>query len=359
MPRKGNVVKYMLFETLYQKTKTGAINSWRVYTIGDTLYTEFGQVDGKMQTTIGTVCVATNVGKSNERNPKQQATFQAEAMIKDQLRLKYSTTIESASEIRVQPMLAQDGHKSTLPNILDVQIKFDGGRCMTTDVERVLKSRGNKTYNVRHITEELKKMFPADVMTDGELYIHGVPLQKIMSLIKKPQLQSKDVEYHIYDLPSNKTWSERKTQLSSYKSSDHIKIVETFQVDSIEKLNLLHDKFVLDGYEGAIIRLDGKGYEFGKRSSFLLKWKTFEDKEFKIISIGVGIGKMSECPIFTCQNDLNNLTFNVVPIGTMEVRKEMLDQNNVGKLLTVKFIGRTEDMIPKMAVGKTIREDTN
>jgi hypothetical protein len=52
---------------------------------------------------------------------------------------------------------------------------------------------------------------------------------------------------------------------------------------------------------------------------------------------------------------MNDLTFNVVPIGTMEARKEMLDPSNIGKLLTVKFIGRTDDKIPKMAVGKLIR----
>ncbi len=347
----------MLFEPLYQKTKLGNINSWRVYTIGDTLYTEFGQVGGKMQTTAGTVCVATNVGRSNERTPEQQAIFQAEAMIKDQLRLKYSTTIEETSNVRIQPMLASDGHKAKLPAIFDVQRKYDGGRCLTTDGERVLRSRGNKTYNVAHITEELKKMFPADVMTDGELYIHGVPLQKIMSLIKKPQLQSKDVEYHIYDLPSNKPWKERKEYLNTFKSTEHIKIVETYQAHNVEELTTLHDQFVLDGYEGAIIRLDGKEYEFGKRSQYLLKWKAFEDREFVILSIGVGVGKMSECPIFTCKNDLNDLTFNVVPIGTMEARKEMLDLTNIGKLLTVKFIGRTIDNIPKMAVGKNIRNE--
>ncbi len=340
---------------LYQKTKNDNINIWRVYTIKNILYTEFGKLNGKLQTTIGQECFGTNIGKSNERNPIEQAEFIAESMYKDQLRLKYSETIESASAVRIQPMLANDGHKAKLPNIFDVQRKYDGGRCLTTDGERVLRSRGNKTYNVTHITEELKKMFPTDVMTDGELYIHGVPLQKIMSLIKKPQLQSKDVEYHIYDLPSNKSWKERKEYLNTFKSTKHIKIVETFQAHNVEELTTFHDQFVLDGYEGAIIRLDGKEYEFGKRSQYLLKWKAFEDKEFLILSIGVGVGKMSECPIFTCKNDLNNLEFKVVPTGTMEMRKEMLDPSNIGKLLTVKFIGRTEDNIPKMAVGKNIR----
>jgi ATP-dependent DNA ligase len=344
-------------QILYQKTKTSAINTWRVYTIGAQLFTEFGQIGGKLQTTPGTICIATNVGRSNERNPEQQAIFQAEAMVKEQLRLKYSTTIEDASKVRVQVMLAQDGHGVKLPPKFDVQRKFDGGRTFTINGDRVLQSRGNKTYNVAHITEELKKMFPADVMTDGELYLHGVPLQKIMSWIKKPQLQTNDIEYHIYDIPSDKPWIERRAILNSYKFSAHVKIVETYTVNSTEELVKLHDQFVEEGFEGAIIRLEGQhGYEFGKRSSSLLKWKNFEDSEFLIVGIEVGKGKYSECPIFVCKNDINDKTFNVVPIGTMEIKKELLNPSNIGKSLTVKFLGRSEDGIPKIAVGKCIRD---
>jgi ATP-dependent DNA ligase len=342
---------------LYQKTKTGAINSWRAWNESNKIFTEYGQIGGKLQTTVGTECITTNEGRSNERNPVEQAIFEVDAMYKNQLRLKYSTTIEEAQSVRIQPMLAQDGHGTKFPSEFDVQMKFDGGRTMTKDGDRVLYSRGNKTYNVAHITAELKAMFPDDVMTDGELYLHGVPLQTIMSLIKKPQVQSKDIEYHIYDIPSDKPWNERKKILNSFKSSGHIKIVETYTVKSEQELVALHDKFVEAGYEGAIIRLDGRGYEFGKRSSLLLKWKAFEDAEFKIVGIKVGTGKMSECPIFICQNDINDKTFDVVPIGTMKARKEMLDDKNIGKLLIVKFLGRSEDGIPKIATGKSIRTE--
>lgn len=342
---------------LYQKTKSGKINCWRAWNESEIVKTEYGQIGGKMQVTVGTECISTNEGRSNQRNPIEQAIFEIDAMYKNQLRLKYSETIEEAQEIRIQPMLAQDGHKVTLKFPLDVQTKYDGGRCLTKDGDRALYSRGNKTYSVKHITEELKTMFPSDIMTDGELYLHGVPLQKIMSLIKKPQLQSGDIEYHIYDIPSDKSWNERKKILNSFKSLGHIKIVNTYATNNMKELVALHDRFIEDGFEGAIIRINDNsiGYEFGKRSRLLLKWKAFEDKEFKILSIGVGTGKYSECPIFLCKNDVNDLTFNVVPIGTMESKKEMLTDSNIGKFLTVKFIGRTEDGIPKMAVGKAIR----
>lgn len=344
---------------LYQRTKTGAINSWKAWNEGSKIFTEYGQIGGKLQTTIGTDCISTNVGRSNERNPLEQAIFEVDAMYKNQLRLKYSETIEEASNIRIQVMLAQDAHKAKLPPKFDVQRKFDGGRTFTINGDRELISRGNKKYNVQHITNELKAMFPNDIMTDGELYLHGVPLQTIMSLIKKPQIKSKDIEYHIYDIPLNKSWNERKEILNSFKSSGHIKIVETYKVNSEEELIDLHNKFVEEGFEGAIVRLNNPniGYEFGKRSSLLLKYKMFEDSEFKIVGINIGEGKMLECPIFVCKNDINDKTFNVVPKGTMEARKEMLDNSNIGKLLTVRFLGRSEDGIPKIATGIVIRPE--
>ena len=348
-------------QILYQRTKTGATNIWRAWNEGSKIFTEYGQMSGKLQITPGTECIATNVNKSNERNPIEQAIFEVDAMYKRQLRLKYSETIEQAQEVRIQVMLAQDGHDSKIDFIggVDVQRKYDGGRTFTVDGERVLYSRGNKIYSVKHITEELKEMFPADVMTDGELYLHGVPLQQIMSLIKKPQIRTQDIEYHIYDIPSDKPWNERKEELNKYKSSKHVKIVETYSVKSEEELVALHDKFVSEGFEGAIIRLNDPsvGYEFGKRSSLLLKWKMFEDAEFKIIGIESGTGKMQDCAIFICKNDINDKTFKVVPKGTIEEKKEMLNPLNIGKLLTVEFLGRSEDGIPKIAVGKAIRTE--
>ncbi len=349
----------MEYPILYQKTKTRAINQWRVYTNGNMLYTEFGQMGGKLQTTCGTPCIATNVGRANERNPEQQAIFEAEALIKKQLRLKYSKTIEDAEKIRIQVTLALDGHEVKFNFPVDVQKKYDGGRTLTIDGERTLYSRGNKIYPVQHITDELKAMFPSDIMTDGELYLHGVPLQTIMSYIKKSQIESKDIEYHIYDLPSDKCWAERKALLNTFKSSGHIKIVETQTVNNMEELIALHDKFVADGFEGAIIRINDPkvGYEFGKRSSLLLKWKMFEDAEFKIIGIEAGTGKYTDTPVFICQNDKYDNTFSVVPKGTMEEKKAMFTNENIGKFLTVEFLGRTEEGKPKIAVGKGIRAE--
>lgn len=344
---------------LYQKTKTGSINQWRAWNEENKIFTQYGQIGGKLQTTVGKECIATNVGRSNFRDPISQAIFEVKAMYKNQIRLKYSESIDEAQKIRIQPMLANDGKKIQFDFPVDIQRKYDGLRCMTVweDGKIKLLSRGNKFYSVKHIEDELEKILPLNTMADGELYVHGNSLQRINSLVKRDQLESLKIEYHIYDIPGKGNWVKRKQILNNINNQDNksIKIVETFTVNSIEEIIIFHIKFIQEGYEGAIIRLHNGYYEFGKRSKSLLKWKEFEDKEFKIIDIDSGRGKMEECPIFMCQNDLNDRLFAVVPIGTMEERKKMFCRSNIGKILTVKFIGRTEDNIPKFAVGKNIR----
>lgn len=350
--------KIMRSQILYQKSKSGAIVQWQAWNEGDKIFVCFGQVDGKLQTTVGKMCEFTNVGKINERNSEDQAVAEIESMIKKQLRLKYFESIELAeNSVKIIPMLAKNGKEVKFEFPIDIQRKYDGLRCLTVwkDGKLKLLSRGNKFYNIKHIEDALSKIMSEGEMLDGELYIHGVSLQTINSWVRREQSDTLKIEYHVYDAPSDEPWVVRRNKLNSYKFSNKIKFVETQTVNSLSEIDLLHNQYIEEGFEGAILRVHDGKYLFGKRSSQLLKWKQFEDAEFKIVGIRPGTGKYSECPIFLCKNDINDKTFDVVPVGTMEAKKEMLNNSNIGKLLTVKFKGRSEDGIPKIAVGKIIR----
>ena len=66
--------------------------------------------------------------------------------------------------------------------------------------------------------------------------------------------------------------------------------VPTFLVNKYEEaLNLHHDAFLADGYEGSILRLDGP-YQC-KRSYNLQKFKDFHDAEATIVGYEAGKGK--------------------------------------------------------------------
>lgn len=68
----------------------------------------------------------------------------------------------------------------------------------------------------KHLAEQLKYLRDKTGFDsfDGELYVHGMPLQKIVSLVKKVQPDSAKLEYRIYDIPSDKVWEERVKDLT-------------------------------------------------------------------------------------------------------------------------------------------------
>ena len=150
--------------------------------------------------------------------------------------------------------------------------------------------------------------------------------------------------------------------MNSVQNHPNILLVVAHEVqnnDNIDDTLLeLHDMFVERGYEGLIARHPNLLYKMGYRSDQLLKYKSFNDAEFKVLSVSNGVGKFEDMAIFKCEMDDNSgNTFNVVPKGTEEERKAYLTNaaKYIGKMLTVTFFGRSEDNIPRFPVGKAFR----
>jgi ATP-dependent DNA ligase len=61
--------------------------------------------------------------------------------------------------------------------------------------------------------------------------------------------------------------------------------VETFIIENLNDVNYILEKFVAEGFEGAILRGINSQYLWGYRSDELLKVKTFQDAEFEIVDI--------------------------------------------------------------------------
>jgi ATP-dependent DNA ligase len=300
------------------------------------------------------------VGRANERNGAQQAEFEAQALWTKKKRLKYYETVEEAQgQLDIRPMLAQK-YKDRVNELqfpVMVQPKLNGLRCTTVDGPRLL-SRGRKFYEMAHIIDELPK--DLNLHLDGELYIHGQDLQTINSLVRDPREESFDVELHVYDcfLDEGEVWEYRYMRLTNFfltfSEFTYIQMVNTVIANNDHEVQALHDSFVADGYEGAIIRTMDHPYRFGYRSPGLLKLKAFEDKEFPIFSWAV-----SDKGVFmwVVQQEEGKL-FEVVPKGTVAQKAVILRTANqqIGRSLTVRFIGRTEDNIPVHAVGIGVRD---
>lgn len=345
--------------TLYKKAKSGDIQEYTGWADGKNVCSVYGKVGGKMQTAT-IVCVGKNIGRANETSPVEQALLESAAKLQLKRDKGYFSTIEQAqTEVVFLPMLAKDGRKVKIKYPCDAQPKLDGVRCMAPDGK--LMSRGGKPYDVKHISDKLDVFGVGDV-PDGELYIHGMALQDIVSLVKKPKPGSEKLQYWVYDYYSLKKepWYTRSFNLTLYDTivpKGIIKIVPTYRVRDEEEMLAIHAQFIQQGFEGTILRDRNGKYELGHRSSALIKWKDFQDDEFTITGYKEGIGKFVGCVIWECET-IEGKKFNVAPKGTLEAKKAWYDDapNIIGKQLTVRYFAFTNDGIPQFPVGITIRD---
>jgi ATP-dependent DNA ligase len=361
-------MKTTTFPRLYHKGKSGAMIQWDISACGDTITTVHGQVGGKLQTASKKV-EPKNTGRSNATTVTEQAIREAAAMHKNKLDRKYSLTPEEAQQVLFLPMLAHDfeKHKVGMVYPVFVQPKLDGFRCLAAkeDGAVTLNSRSGDVFDLPHISDELNKLLPEGSVVDGELYAHKVPFQKIASWIKKNHPETKTIGYLIYDVPemgnrSDLTMEERVELLKVMRAHKwkNIDIVETVTAAHTAAVYDLERYFVKQGYEGAIVRTPGGRYQYGYRSHSLLKVKSFSDGEFRITGGERGVGKMADQCIFECVTADGN-PFRVVPKGTAEERRAYLKKLKcyIGKQMTVKYFGLSEDGIPRFPVGIGVRED--
>lgn len=352
----------MKFQILYHLSKSKKLHSWEIWVENDIIFSLAGTLDGK-KILSQKIATPKNEGKKNATTANEQAEKEAQSMWQHKLDRKYSLTKEEAQVIdEIAPMLAQDYYKRKNKIAFPVLIepKLDGIRSLAfwEDGKVVLKSRGNKYLtNLNHITDELEKFLPKDMIFDGELYVKDIPFQVLVSWIKKFQPNTNKIQYHIYDSTNINIEENTLTRKENIKSimpsnSNNLFFVQSYSANNEEDVEKYHSQFVSEGYEGAMVRILDGLYDFGYRSNFLLKVKSFQDDEFEVIDFTQGIGKFSGCIIFICKTK-DGKEFKVVPKVSESEKKEMFKNGKdyIGEMLTVKYFGVSEDGVPRFPVG--------
>lgn len=372
----------MELQTLYRRSSTGATLSWRIWTEGSEYVIESGQIDGA-KVISRRQCEAKNVGRSNGTTPERQAELEAMSEWQHKVDRKYVQRIEDVHKRKIEVMLAPNDKfidtlnpkKSTRKYAkypADVQPKLDGARCLAYwDGDRiVLMTRGRKEWNLPHIKAQLEKCLPKEAFFDGELYYHGVKRQTIQKWITKHYPESKKIEFHVYDIPvdengEEKLWEERRLDLDRLvpgqpmqadSNTPNIVKVLTLEVQSEEQVMAFEAACIEQQFEGVMVRNRKGVYEWGVRSKNLLKVKRFEDDEFKVVDFTEAEGGHKGCVIWICETK-DGKRFKVVPNGSLDERAEWFrtaDQY-MGKLLTVKFQGYSNDGLPQIAKGIAFR----
>ncbi len=330
-------------------------------------------IDGKAVTSEVPV-VGKNIGRANETSPAQQAVLELESRVKKQLDKGYVRNISEAFAPATnslglkKPMLAWPIDK-VKPEAIDwenayAQPKLDGHRCL---VNGIMYSRQGKEILLPHIREALGDYGLLDKGLDGELYAHGMLLQDIGSLVKKPREESKQLQYHVYDVMRDAPYSERRAELDTLLtgvSGPGIVLHHTVKVQGREHLDHLHRGWIAQGYEGSILRHGLAHYEDDKRSSSLLKVKDFTDSEFVVIGVERGTPNGSyEVPVWICSNPEGKTeeakTFKVTAQGTMQEKHGQWERRHelLGNQITVQHFGRSKDNVPLLPVALRWRED--
>lgn len=316
-----------------------------------------------------------NIGRANETTPMEQAQAELESRAKKKLDKGYVRTLLEAlvpptnSLGLEQPMLATPLNK-VKPETIDwdnsfAQPKLDGHRCLFKDGH--LYSRGGKPLDIPHIREAIYQAQMHHMHLDGELYVHGRPLNEISRMVKKATEDTLALEYHIYDVVMDAPFQERNQIVNAAFDGDTcigpLVNVDTFRPTSMEQLDEMHKMFLNMGYEGSMLRTGLDPYLTGKRSAKLLKIKEFHDAEFTVI--GVLEGKpyirpegVWKVPVWLCSAGNGN-TFTVTCHGTMHEKHEfwLNREDYIGRPLTVKYHYLSADGIPQLPVAIGFRLD--
>ena len=288
------------FPKLYEKASNGKIKHWEISVMGGyndaTIVVKYGSGDSKVRESSSSVTEGKNLGKSNATSPWEQACLEAEATWKAKQAKGYVKDISKIEDEVLLPMLAhkfsERKHNIHYPAV--VQPKLDGVGCLAKKVdEKTIKyySREGKEFTtIYHLTPFLLKVMKTGQVFDGEIYSHNYTFQELVSFIKKLRPQSKELEYHIFDMISEDVFTDRMTTLASTIFDEDIKdskvrLVDNILVASEDEVFERHSEFVSQGYEGIIIRNTYGKYALKKRSADLQKYKEFQDEEFEIVAV--------------------------------------------------------------------------
>lgn len=400
------MIKYLLGKSSTNKFRWWQIE-WDENTykedIGYELIRTYGQVHGKI-TTAPSIYVLHGKAK---RTTKEQALLQFNSEVKKQLDKGYKEVPKhpneySESELQeiygdvkvregatVKPMLAKQEKDIKNRKIFDnkwyISRKVNGVRCLIYFDGKNIRtaSRGATNYDIaiihiiQHpILEEFFKNHP-DAILDGEVFKKDWSLNKISGICRSQKTvnDGKDLQFYWYDIVDlEQSFSERwkimqewskELQLSDFdpykyfSDSDlHIQFLPQELISGFENMKKLHDEWVKEGWEGAVIRNPDSVYKPGSRGNDWIKIKVYQDAEYPIVGLSEGLRDEDMCFVLETPNGQR---FNCKPIGDREQKQWYRDHIDelVGKNLTIKYFemsGVEGSEIPQQPIGICVRD---
>lgn len=349
---------------LWRKNSLG-LGTWKIWANGNLISYAHSSTEGGAEIIHHDIAMVNQSGRTLD----EQVQLEIASRISRQLDKGYKRTREEAllgstNQLGLfNPMLALPIDKVQLPSQLSgyVQRKYDGHRCLITRQggELIAYSRKGKIIDtIGHVLTEVDRWLPEGATLDGELYVHGMKLQQIASIVKREQDGNALLNYHWYDVVLPAKFDDRLHLMRRWAvqlTDERISMVDTYPVTSVQQVYEYFKQFQAEGYEGAMLRMSVRGYEDAKRSNQLLKVKSRLDGEVTVLGVKPSKDGWAICQVITDWG----ARFDISAPGSVTEKTEVLQhaQNYIGKRLTIEYADLTKERVPFHAVAIRWRED--
>ena len=403
------MIKYLLGKASTGKFRFAIVEcdeEWHEPEHGYVIQRSYGQVGGK--TTLSPKIIVDRT--KQKRNWKEQYTLQFNSEVKKFLDKGYIEVEKHPGEYTseelqalfgdvktnqygvIKPQLAKQADKVTNPKIFEkkwlISRKLDGVKALFyyKDGEIHTASRGGEDYDAAttHLREnpKLLKFFEANptVILDGELFVRGKTLQQISGAarMEKNAYDCDWLQYWVYDcyissdvdMIADDRWGFLMHELCNnfeipmYMSTeddeheDPIRVLIHEYVTGWDNMKKLHDKWVAEGFEGAVITDPSKPYKVGSRCNNLIKIKQYKSEDFMVVGYKLGL-RGSEDMTFTCELE-DGRTFEAMPVGDRATKAEYVenfDNKYRGHKAECTFFNYSDDGIPTQPKLRIFRFD--
>lgn len=400
------MIKYLLGKASTGKFRFAIVETdseWHEPEHGYIIQRSYGQVKGK--TTLSPAIIIKQT--KQKRTWREQLELQYNSEVKKFLDKGYVEVNKHPNEYSeeelneifgevktnqhgvIKPMLAKQAKDIKNLKIFDkeyyISRKINGVRCLIYYDGNQVKtsSRGATNYDIaiyHIITHPLIETFfknHPDAILDGEIFKKNLSLNIISGICRSQKTinDGKNLQFYWYDIidlqaPFSKRWNtmqewSKELQLSDFdpdkQFSDeelHIQFLPQEKISGWNNMKKLHDKWVQDGWEGAVIRLAESIYKPGARGNDWIKIKVYQDAEYPIIGISEGLREEDMCFILETPNGQQ---FKCKPMGDREQKQWYRDHIDElkGKLLTIKYFemsGVEGSEIPQQPIGICVRD---
>ena len=357
--------------------KSGGTRIWKIWNVMNVIHVEYGKMGCTM------ISEKTHITEGlGGRTLEQQVELKMNSKINKK---KDGGSVENIDDIsnvitnqlgfekQMKAFLLKDGdapytivNRKKVPLEYDantfVQRKYNGHRCTVTRNENTVtaySSGGKPITSINHILQSIR--IKEGQKIDGELYIHGLSLQKIGSKVRKQNVTSEDLKLVMFDSILDKPFKERYASIPE-QYSENVLLAETIQVENFEEVSKLFFQFRAEKYEGAMLRHGSTGYESGRRSKSIFKIKKlngegYYDDEFEIVRILRSAEGWARLVCITEERK----EFKVSAPGNHYEKTEMLINkgNYIGKYVKVEYPELTDANIPSQPVAIMLRDKEN